>query len=140
MIIEINKDIEQYKESVALGLSAKQLIFSVGSILCGGGIVLLLYQYVGLTVSAYIAIPIVAPIALGGFYTFNNMTFYDVMKRKAYFMFANKALVYSSTECEQEIKDHMNYLNTEKHSIKQKMLRNLFGKKKERKTDGFIYR
>jgi len=140
MIIEINKDIEQYKESVALGLSAKQLIFSAGSILCGGGIVLLLYPYVGLTASAYIAIPIVAPIALGGFYTFNNMTFYDVMKRKVHFMFANKALVYSSTECEQEIKDKMNSLNTEKQSIKQKMLRILFGKKKERKTDGFIYR
>ena len=73
MVIEINKDIDRYQESVAMGLTARQLIFSIASVVVGGGIVLLLYKYIGLTGSAYVAIPCVAPIALGGFYSFNGM-------------------------------------------------------------------
>ena len=49
MVIEINKDIDRYQESVAMGLTAKQLIFSIASVIVGGGIVLLLYKYIGLT-------------------------------------------------------------------------------------------
>ena len=77
MVIEINKDIDRYQETVALGLSAKQLIFSAASVGVGAGIVLLLYRYIGLTGSAYVAIPCVAPIALGGFYSYNGMDFYE---------------------------------------------------------------
>nr|WP_242837111.1 PrgI family protein [Eubacterium xylanophilum] len=40
-----------------MGLTARQLIFG----------------YMGVTVSAYIAIPAVAPIALSGFYSYNGM-------------------------------------------------------------------
>ena len=103
MIIEVNKDIDRYKESVCLGLTARQLIFSIASVVVGGGIVLLLYRYVGLTVSAYIAIPAVAPIALSGFYSYNGMTFMQMMKQKIHFAFGNKPLTYISTEGEQEI-------------------------------------
>lgn len=104
MVIEINKDIDRYQESVAMGLTAKQLIFSIASVVVGGGIVLLLYKYIGLTGSAYVAIPCVAPIALGGFYSFNGMSFYEYMGKKLHFMFANKALTYVSTEGEPMIK------------------------------------
>ena len=104
MVIEINKDIDRYQESVAMGLTAKQLIFSIASVVVGGGIVLLLYKYIGLTGSAYVAIPCVAPIALGGFYSFNGMSFYEYMGKKLYFMFANRALTYVSTEGEPTIK------------------------------------
>ena len=55
MVIEINKDIDRYQESVAMGLTAKQLVFSIASVIVGGGIVLLLYRYIGLTGSAYVA-------------------------------------------------------------------------------------
>ena len=104
MVIEIKKDIDRYQESVAMGLTAKQLIFSIASVVVGGGIVLLLYKYIGLTGSAYVAIPCVAPIALGGFYSFNGMSFYEYMGKKLYFMFANRALTYVSTEGEPTIK------------------------------------
>ena len=104
MVIEINKDIDRYQESVAMGLTAKQLIFSIASVVVGGGIVFLLYKYIGLTGSTYVAIPCVAPIALGGFYSFNGMSFYEYMGRKLHFMFANKALTYVSTEGEPMIK------------------------------------
>ncbi len=103
MIVEINKDLEKYKESVALGLTAKQLIFSIASVVVGGGLILLLYPYVGLTVAAYIAVPIVAPIALGGFYSYQGMSFYEVMRRRFHFMFNNKPLTYVSTESVAEI-------------------------------------
>lgn len=98
MVIEINKNIDNYKESVVLGLSARQLVYSVLSVAVGGGIVLLLYRHVGLTVSAYIAIPVVAPIAMTGFYSYHGMTFMEMMKLKLYFAFANRTYTYVSTE------------------------------------------
>ena len=104
MVIEINKDIDRYQESVAMGLTAKQLIFSVISVVVGGGLVFLLYPFVGLTGAAYVAIPVVAPIALGGFYSYNGMSFYEVTEKKLHFMFGNKALTYVSTEGEPAIK------------------------------------
>ena len=61
-------------------------------------------QVFGLTGSAYVAIPCVAPIALGGFYSFNGMNFYEYMGKKLHFMFGNKALTYVSTEGEPIIK------------------------------------
>lgn len=105
MVIEINKDIDRYKETVVMGLTAKQLVFSVASVVAGGGIVLLLYRYIGLTPSVYVAIPVVAPIALGGFYSFNGMSFYEVMGRKMRMLFANRPLTYVSTEGEAVIKE-----------------------------------
>ena len=105
MVIEINKDIDRYQESVAMGLTAKQLIFSIASVIVGGGIVLLLYKYIGLTGSAYVAIPCVAPIALGGFYSFNEMNFYEYMGKKLHFMFGNRTLTYVSTEGELAVKE-----------------------------------
>ena len=98
MVIEVNKDIDRYQESVAMGLTARQLIFSIASVVVGGGIVLLLYRYIGLTGSAYVAIPCVAPIALGGFYSFNGMNFYEYMGKKLHFMFGNRALTYVGCE------------------------------------------
>ena len=82
MSVEINRDIDKFQESVVLGLTAKQLIASVLSVLVGGAIVLISYKKVGLTVSAYIAIPVVAPIALSGFYSFNGMSFMQMMKKR----------------------------------------------------------
>lgn len=105
MVIEINKDIDRYKESVVMGLTAKQLLYSVASVAAGGGIVLLLYHYIGLTPSVYVAIPVVAPIALGGFYSFNGMGFYEVMGRKIRMLFVNHPLTYVSTEGEAGLKE-----------------------------------
>ncbi|WP_276949393.1 PrgI family protein [Acetatifactor muris] len=103
MVIEINKDIDRYKETVIMGLTARQMIFSVVSVVVGTGIVLLLYPFIGLTPSVYVAIPAVAPIALGGFYSFNGMNFYEFMGRKLRMMFTNRPLLYVSTEGETTI-------------------------------------
>lgn len=105
MSVEINRDIDKFQESVVLGLTAKQLIASVLSVLVGGAIVLISYKKVGLTVSAYIAIPVIAPIALSGFYSFNGMSFMQMMKKRIHFMFKVKPLIYRSTENVSELKD-----------------------------------
>ena len=119
MIIEINKDIDRYKESVIMGLTARQLIFSVLSVAVGGGIVLFFYPLIGMTPSVYLAIPAVAPVALGGFYSFNGMNFYEYMGRKLKMLFANRPLAYVSTENEGVIKE-IRVRETEKNSRKNK--------------------
>lgn len=96
MIIEINKDIEKYQESVAMGLSAKQLVYSILALLSGCVIVFLLHEKIGLTFSCYVAVPIVAPIALCGFYSYNGMGFREVFTRYMRSIFRNKALVFQS--------------------------------------------
>lgn len=103
MNIEFNRDIDNYKETVLLGLTARQLIYSVLSLIAGGAVVLLVYPYAGLTVSAYVAIPVAAPVALSGFYSYNGMTFMQLMKKKIGFAFGSKALSYISTEGMNEI-------------------------------------
>lgn len=129
MIIEINKDIDRYQESIVMGLTAKQLLFSVASIAVGGGLVFLLYRYIGMTASAYVAIPVVAPIALGGFYSYNGMSFYEVMCKKFYYLFFNKTLLYVSTEGEPVIKHY-----------KQALINEEKAKGKRGRKNGFIFR
>ena len=97
MIIEINKDIEKYQESVAMGLSAKQLVYSILALGSGCLIVFLLYEKIGLTFSCYVAVPIVAPIALCGFYSYNGMGFMEVFTRYMRSIFRNNPLVFKSS-------------------------------------------
>ena len=97
LVIEINKDIEKYQESVAMGFSAKQLVYSILALVSGCLIVFLLYEKIGLTFSCYVAVPIVAPIALCGFYSYNGMGFMEVFTRYMRSIFRNKALVFKSS-------------------------------------------
>ncbi|MDE7009534.1 MAG: PrgI family protein, partial [Lachnospiraceae bacterium] len=83
--------------SVAMGLSAKQLAFSILALGSGCVIVFVLYEKIGLTFSCYVAVPIVAPIALCGFYSYNGMGFREVFIRYMRSIFRNKALVFQSS-------------------------------------------
>lgn len=80
-----------------MGLSAKQIVYSVLALGSGCGIVFLLYEKIGLTFSCYVAVPIVAPIALCGFYSYNGMGFREVFTRYMKSIFRNKALVFQSS-------------------------------------------
>lgn len=107
LIIEINKDIEKYQESVAMGLTAKQLIYSILALGSGCLIVFLLYEKIGLTFSCYVAVPIVAPIALCGFYSYNGMGFVEVFTLYMRSIFRNKELVFKASgyrEMKEEIR------------------------------------
>ena len=79
-----------------MGLTAKQLIYSVLALGSGCLIVFLLYEKIGLTFSCYVAVPIVAPIALCGFYSYNGMGFREVFTRYMRSIFRNKTLVFKS--------------------------------------------
>ena len=97
MIIKINEDVEAYKETVAMGLTGRQIIFSGAALLVGAGIALCLFQKIGIMASCYIATPIIIPIALMGFYELNGMNFFQFFTR---FLrsFKMKLLRYHSTE------------------------------------------
>lgn len=120
MIIEINKDIDRYKETIVMGLTTKQLVFGVLSVAIGGGLIWILYPYIGLTFASYVVIPIIAPIALEGFYSQNGMSFSEVMKRKFLYLFQNRALVYESTEGETALKQ---FISGEKNVRKKKSMK-----------------
>lgn len=132
MVIEISRDIERYRETAAMGLTARQLFFSAASVMVGGGIVLLLYPLVGLTPSVYVAVPAVAPVALGGFYSYNGMNFYEFMGRKIRMMFLNRPLVYVSTEGGEAIRRIRMEEETEKKAGRKKKRA---GRKRIRKTE-----
>ena len=106
MVIEINKDIDRYQESMVMGLTAKQFLYSIGSLIAGAGMILLLQKHIGLTLAAYVAVPVVAPLALQGFYQYNGMSFMEVMKKKLYFAFFNRPYFYVSEECEGNIRGY----------------------------------
>lgn len=126
MVIEVNTDIQNYKETVFLGLTAKQLLFSAASLAAGGGIVLLAYPYTGLTAGAYIAVPVAAPIALSGFYSYNGMGFIEMVKLKLHFAFNNRTFLYISTESAEEV------IKTQKETITEKPDREKWTESKSR--------
>lgn len=124
MIIEINKDIDKYQESIVLGLNARQLLFSTASVLVGGSIVLFLYKYIGLTGAAYVAVPCIAPIALQGFYSYNGMSFCEYWLKKIHFITGNKALIFSSTEGVAELEAYNKSVLAEQNKRKNKKDKN----------------
>ena len=68
MDIEISRDLQHYKESLVMGLTVKQFIFSALSLGVGAGIVLGTYNKIGMTLSCYLATPIVVPISISHVY------------------------------------------------------------------------
>lgn len=56
-----------------------------------------MYERIGLTFSCYVAVPVVAPIALCGFYSYNGMGFREVFMRYVRSIFKNKTLVFKSS-------------------------------------------
>ena len=87
MEIELSEDLQHYKESLVLGLTAKQFLFSALALGVGTGIVLLLYEKIGITLSCYVATPFVVPLALTGFYNYHGLTFWQFAGKMIYFLF-----------------------------------------------------
>lgn len=128
MEIELSEDLQHYKESLVLGLTAKQFLFSVLALGVGTGIVLLLYDKIGITFSCYVATPFVVPLALTGFYNYHGLTFWQFEEKMIYFSFFNRPIVYSSTESQEELAGIISELSAEKE--KEELIQ-----KKERKKE-----
>ena len=129
MDIELSEDLRHYKESLVLGLTVKQLLFSMLALGTGTGIVLLLYDRIGITLSCYVATPFVVPLALTGFYNYHGLTFWQFAGKLIYFSFFNRPLVYGSTESTEGLKEAYLELWQEKEKAEQQ-------KKKELKKEG----
>lgn len=104
MDIELSEDLQHYKESFVLGLTVKQAFFSLLSLGAGTAVVLLLYQKIGITLSCYVATPVVVPLALTGFYNYHGLTFWQFASKLLHYSFFNRPLLYCSTESVEELK------------------------------------
>ena len=73
MEIKINKEIQNYKESIFFGLSMRQFFFSIFG--CGSAVLLyfLLRPYLSAEILSWICVLIVVPFAFMGFVTYNGM-------------------------------------------------------------------
>lgn len=104
MNIEMNKNIEEYKEGIVLGLSAREFIHAVAAVLSVTVVVLLLNKKLGLIVSAYLAMPVAIPIALNGFSDKNGLSYLEIQRRRLRNKYGKKVLLYSSTNNQRLLK------------------------------------
>ena len=84
MQIPVNKDLDSFKDDFFKGLTLKQTALSIVSVAAGTG-TFLLGSYVfhlSQSVSFYLALPVVLPIAASGFLRIHGMTPLEYMKRR----------------------------------------------------------
>ena len=84
MLIPVNKDLDSYKDDFFKGLTLKQTALSVISV-AAGTLMFLFGTYVlklSSTVSFYLALPVVLPIAATGFLKIHGMTPLEYLKRR----------------------------------------------------------
>lgn len=74
MEVKINKEIQSYSESMFLGLSMRQCVFSLAAILVAVGLYFLLKPYVGTETVSWMCILGAAPFAAMGFVNYHGMT------------------------------------------------------------------
>ena len=84
MQIPVNKDLDSYKDDFFKGLTLKQTALSIISVAAGTGTYLAASYVLKLdqSVSFYLALPIVLPIAASGFLRIHGMTPLEYLKRK----------------------------------------------------------
>ena len=73
--VRINKEVRDYQESVFFGLSLRQLIFALLAVLVAVGGYFSLHNIVGTGDIGWMCILAAFPFAMGGFFTYNGMTF-----------------------------------------------------------------
>jgi len=124
MEIKINKDIQEYKETIAFGLDARQCVFSVLAAACAVLVYLSLYQIINRSIAGWIAIFSAVPAVLFGFFKVNEMTFerFIIAFVKSNFLFPPKR-----TFCTPEMR--------EKIRAEQKAKRKQKPAKKKKETD-----
>ena len=84
MQIPVNKDLDSYKDDFFKGLTLKQTALSIVSVAAGTGTYLFASYVLKLdqSVSFYMALPVVLPIAASGFLRIHGMTPMEYLKRK----------------------------------------------------------
>jgi len=75
MEVRINKEVRDYQESIFFGLSLRQLLFALLAVLVAVGVYFGLKDIVGSGEIGWVCVLAAFPFALGGFFTYNGMTF-----------------------------------------------------------------
>lgn len=103
MEIKINKDIQEYKESIAFGLDMRQFFCSILAIVAGGGVYLLLNKVNGF-LATIVAMVVVVPFGFLGFFKYNHLNaetlIFTVLKSR--FLYSQKR-VFCTVEMQQQI-------------------------------------
>ena len=73
--VRINKEVRDYQESIFFGLSLRQLVFALLAVLVAVGVYFGLRNIVSSGEIGWICVLAAFPFALGGFFTYNGMTF-----------------------------------------------------------------
>ncbi len=73
--VRINKEVRDYQESLFFGLSLRQFLFALLAVLVAVGLYFGLRSVVGSGEIGWICVLAAFPFALGGFFTYNGMTF-----------------------------------------------------------------
>lgn len=73
--VRINKEVRDYQESLFFGLSLRQLIFALLAAAVAVGVYFGLRNIVGSGEIGWMCVLAAFPFALGGFFTYNGMTF-----------------------------------------------------------------
>lgn len=77
MEIKINKEVLEYKENIILGLSLRQVVFSVMGCLTAVFIYLLFVDALGMEITSWLCIFCALPFILFGFFHFQGLYFED---------------------------------------------------------------
>ena len=73
--VRINKEARDYQESLFFGLSLRQFLFALLAVLVAMGVYFGLRNVVGTGEIGWMCVLAAFPFALGGFFTYNGMTF-----------------------------------------------------------------
>ena len=73
--VRINKEVRNYQESLFFGLSLRQFLFALLAVVVAVGVYFGLRPYIGTGEIGWVCILAAFPFALGGFFSYNGMTF-----------------------------------------------------------------
>ena len=84
MQIPVNKNLDEYKDDFYKGLTLRQTVLSILTIIAGTGAFLLFHSVCGInqTLSLYLAFPTALPFAASGFLKIHGMSLQEYFKRK----------------------------------------------------------
>ena len=128
MEVKINKEIQNYTESIVLGLSLRQCIFSIVACVVAIGLYFLFINKLGLELTSWICMLGAAPFAALGFIKYQGMNTEEIL-RNAWrsFLLSQQKLIY---------KPHNVYYEFLKEKIEDNKRRSINDKKfrKNKKT------
>ena len=84
MQIPINKNLDEYKDDFYKGLTLKQTILSVGTVIVGTGVFLFFHSMCGIgqTTALYLSIISALPVAASGFLKIHGMSLPEYFRKK----------------------------------------------------------